>query len=56
MAVGALRAVFIRLPPGARRALDDRAFSAIFQLTRVTNDAYGWRPPEPDPPNREPTT
>jgi hypothetical protein len=36
-----------RLPQRIRRALDDRLFSAIFQVTRVTNDHYGWRPEEP---------
>lgn len=32
------------LPDRARRSLDDRVFYAIFNLTRVTNDNYGWRP------------
>lgn len=35
-----------RLPQGIRRGLDDRLFSVIFQVTRVTNDHYGWRPEE----------
>jgi hypothetical protein len=37
-----------RLPQRIRRGLDDRLFSAIFQVTRVTNDHYGWRPEEAD--------
>lgn len=45
--VAAGRAVVSRLPTGLRRRLDDRLFGAIFQATRVTNDAYGWRPPAP---------
>ena len=28
------------------RAIEHRLFYAIFQVTRVTNDHYGWRPPE----------
>ena len=40
------------LPDRWKRALDDRFFGAIFQVTRVTNDAYGWKPPAdaPDTP------
>lgn len=48
--VGAGRAVVARLPPGWRRRLDDRLFGAIFQATRVTNDAYGWPAPPPGGP------
>lgn len=32
------------LPGRVRKALDDRFFYAVFNVTRVTNDAYGWRP------------
>ena len=32
------------LPPPLRRQLEDRVFFSVFQVTRVTNDAYGWRP------------
>ena len=32
------------LPPPIRRQLEDRVFFSVFQVTRVTNDAYGWRP------------
>lgn len=46
------RALVKRLPPAARKALDDRFFGAVFQVTRVTNDAYGWPPP---PPGGSPT-
>lgn len=35
------------LPRRLRQSLDDRAFGAVFQLTRVTNDHYGWRPDQP---------
>jgi len=31
-------------PPRLRRFAEDRIFYAIFNSTRVTNDAYGWRP------------
>ncbi len=40
------------LPPGLRRRLDDRVFYAVFNLTRVTNDNYGWRPGPPGPAAR----
>ena len=32
------------LPDSLRRRLEDRVFFSVFQVTRVTNDAYGWRP------------
>lgn len=35
------------LPPRVRKSLDDRFFGAVFQVTRVTNDAYGHKPPPP---------
>ncbi len=44
--VRAARAGARVLPEGARKRLEDRVFYAVFNLTRVTNDAYGWRPPE----------
>jgi len=40
------RRVGARLPRFVSRNLEDRVFYVIFNLTRVTNDAYGWRPPE----------
>lgn len=43
LAVG--RAVGRALPPRLRQRVEDRFFFAVFQVTRVTNDAYGWRPP-----------
>ncbi len=45
--VGAGRAGARLLPQRVRRVLDDRVFSVVFQLTRVTNDHYGWRPETP---------
>lgn len=54
LVVGTVRAVVRRLPVRLKKALDDRLFGAIFQVTRVTNDAYGWRPPpEAKPPDPE---
>jgi hypothetical protein len=41
------------LPSRLRKALDDRFFGAVFHATRVTNDAYGWRPPESSPSSGE---
>jgi len=32
------------LPARMRKGIEDRLFYAIFQATRVENDAYGWRP------------
>ena len=32
-----------RVPSAIKQRLEDRLY-AIFQTTRVTNDAYGWRP------------
>ncbi len=43
--VGAARIVVARLPARWKKTLDDRVFGAIFQVTRVTNDAYGWKAP-----------
>ena len=41
------RALVRALPRTVVRAVEDRVFYAIFQKTRVENDAYGWRPPPP---------
>ena len=41
------RRVWNHVPGGMRKHLEDRVYYAIFQTTRVTNDAYGWRPPPP---------
>lgn len=44
------------LPAGVKKRVEDRIFYAVFQVTRVENDAYGWRPPPPGgaepPPGR----
>jgi len=42
------RAAARALPSRVRDRLEHRVFYAIFNLTRVTNDAYGWRPSEPE--------
>lgn len=44
---GAGRRLLAVLPTRAVRALEDRLFYSVFQVTRVTNDAYGWRPETP---------
>jgi len=31
-------------PVGVRKKMAERFYYSIFQSTRVTNDAYGWRP------------
>ena len=40
------------LPASVRRHLDDRFFYSVFNVTRVTNDAYGWRPDDVGPQPR----
>lgn len=55
LVVGGGRAVFRVLPARIQKGLEDRFFGAVFQVTRVTNDAYGWRPDTPgggEPPPR----
>ena len=49
--VGGLRFVARRVPPKLRKDVEDRIFYAIFQMTRVENDAYGWRPRAKEPPD-----
>jgi len=34
------------IPRPVRKVLKERVFYAVFHMTRITNDAYGWRPPE----------
>ena len=53
--VGGGRALFRALPRRVQKNLEDRFFGAVFNVTRVTNDAYGWRPdmPEEGVPSRE---
>lgn len=41
------RAAWQVLPARARDRLEHRFFGAIFQVTRVTNDDYGFRPDDP---------
>lgn len=51
LAVAAGRGAWGRLPARVRKGLEDRVFYAIFQVTRVENDAYGWRPEDPGRPD-----
>ena len=44
LVLGAGRLAWAALPARVRDNLENRFFGAIFQVTRVTNDAYGWRP------------
>ena len=37
------------IPRRLREVLEQRVFYAVFNTTRVTNDAYGWRPDPIDP-------
>ncbi len=60
LVMGAARAGYRAMPDGLRGTVEDRFFYAVFNVTRVTNDNYGWRPDEPggdEPPegagNRE---
>ena len=47
--LGLGRRAFALLSPAARREVEDRVFRAVFHGTRITNDAYGWRPPGRQP-------
>lgn len=38
------RVVARAVPARLLRGIEDRVFHAVFHMTRVTNDAYGWRP------------
>lgn len=49
LVIGAGRRVWRALPERAREGLEQRFFYAVFNVTRVTNDDYGWRPPERSP-------
>lgn len=42
-------AAWSSVPERLRRRLEHRFFYAVFNVTRVTNDDYGWRPPERSP-------
>ena len=46
--MGGGKAVYRALPKRVQKALEDRFFGAVFNVTRVTNDAYGWRPDMPE--------
>ncbi len=51
LVVKVARVIWKQVPQRLRKQLEDRVYYAIYQTTRVTNDAYGWRPPPPpDPP------
>lgn len=50
--LGAGQVVYRALPKRVQKSLETRFFGAVFQVTRVTNDAYGWRPDTP--PGGEP--
>ncbi len=47
LSIGAARAAIRVVPAPVRKRIDDGIFHYIFQKTRVENDAYGWRPPQP---------
>ena len=34
------------IPRPVRKLIKERVFYAVFHMTRITNDAYGWRPSE----------
>jgi len=42
--LGGSRMVLNLLPARVQKAFEDRFFYAVFNVTRVTNDHYGWRP------------
>ena len=44
--ISGLKAAGRLLPTRIRRRIEDRVFYGIFNVTRVMNDHYGWRPPE----------
>lgn len=46
--LGGGRRLFRALPQRVQKDLEDRFFGAVFNVTRVTNDAYGWRPDDPE--------
>ena len=39
-----LRTIGCKILRKIGRVVENRIFYAIFQVTRVTNDHYGWRP------------
>ena len=40
--------VFLSLLKRVGKKVENRIFYALFQVTRVTNDHYGWKPEEED--------
>jgi hypothetical protein len=54
LVMGVGRGLWRALPAHLRDRLEHRFFYAVFNVTRVTNDHYGWRPGEPTPPPQEP--
>lgn len=44
VAVTAARVAVLALPERTRKRLEDRVFYAIFNVTRIENDNYGYRP------------
>ena len=46
MLVGLIKGAARLVPKRLRRVIENRVFYAIFNSSRVTNDAYGWRPDE----------
>lgn len=50
-----VRALARLVPAPLRARLEDRVFYAVFQMTRVTNDAYPGTAPPPGPAGGGPT-
>ena len=48
LTIAAGRALSRALPRRVKKMVEDRIFFAIYQKTRVENDAYGWKPPPSD--------
>lgn len=46
--ISGLKAAGRMLPSRLLRGIEDRVFYGIFNVTRVMNDHYGWRPDEED--------
>ena len=46
LTIAAGRVLSRAMPRRVKKMVEDRIFFAIYQKTRVENDAYGWKPPE----------
>ncbi|MFT5681933.1 MAG: hypothetical protein ACI8RZ_002851 [Myxococcota bacterium] len=46
--IGGMKAAKRLIPARLLRVVEDRIFYGIFNVTRVMNDHYGWRPPDPE--------